>query len=112
MTDIAQTLNDRGKRYGDFGKHASVSQAIKAALFDCRHRDSLPAYQVEALEMIAHKMARIVNGDPFYHDSWHDIAGYATLVADRLEVLAENGPEQRGHAEPGLTPSQRNWPDA
>ena len=29
-----------------------------------------------------------------------------------LEVLAENGPEQRGHAEPGLTPSQRNWPDA
>lgn len=29
-----------------------------------------------------------------------------------LEVLASNGPEQRGNAEPGLTPSQRTWPDA
>ena len=27
---------------------------------------------------------RIVNGDPHYHDSWHDIVGYAKLVADRL----------------------------
>jgi hypothetical protein len=40
--------------------------------------------QREALEMIQHKVARILNGDPSYHDSWHDIAGYATLVADRL----------------------------
>ncbi len=81
---IDETLAERGSRYGDFGKHASVSQAIKAVLFDCRHRESLPAYQVEALEMIAHKMARIVNGDPDFHDSWHDIVGYAKLVADRL----------------------------
>jgi hypothetical protein len=40
--------------------------------------------QREALEMIAHKIARIVNGDPNYADSWLDIAGYAQLVADRL----------------------------
>ena len=26
----------------------------------------------------------IINGDPNYIDSWVDIAGYATLVADRL----------------------------
>jgi hypothetical protein len=37
------------------------------------------------MEMICHKMARIMNGDPNYSDSWHDIAGYAKLVADRLE---------------------------
>lgn len=82
--DINTTLAERGNRYGDFAKQASVAQSIKAALFDCRHRESLPAYQVEALEMIAHKMSRIVNGDPNYHDSWHDIVGYAKLVADRL----------------------------
>jgi hypothetical protein len=35
--------------------------------------------------MIAHKIGRIVNGDPRYADSWVDIAGYAKLVADRLE---------------------------
>lgn len=84
-TAIDATLAERGSRYGDFGKHAAVSQAIKTALYDCRARESLPAYMAEALEMIAHKMGRIVNGDPFYHDSWHDIVGYAKLVADRLE---------------------------
>ncbi len=41
--------------------------------------------QVEALEMVCHKIGRIVNGDPDYSDSWHDIAGYAKLVADRLD---------------------------
>lgn len=30
--------------------------------------------------MIQHKIGRILNGDPAYADSWHDIAGYATLV--------------------------------
>jgi len=44
----------------------------------------LDADQQEALEMIAHKIARILNGDPNYVDSWVDIAGYAKLVADRL----------------------------
>ena len=34
--------------------------------------------------MIFHKIGRIVNGDPNYADSWHDIAGYAKLVEDRL----------------------------
>jgi hypothetical protein len=40
--------------------------------------------QMEALEMIVHKIGRIVNGDPDYFDSWIDVAGYAQLVADRL----------------------------
>ena len=44
--------------------------------------------QQEALEMIAHKLGRIANGDPDYADSWVDIAGYAKLVADRLEGVA------------------------
>ena len=35
--------------------------------------------------MIVNKLARIYNGDPNYSDSWRDIAGYATLVADRLD---------------------------
>jgi len=35
--------------------------------------------------MIFSKIARILNGDPNHLDSWTDIAGYATLVADRLQ---------------------------
>ena len=38
----------------------------------------------EALDMIFHKIARILNGDPNYADSWHDIAGYATLIDKEL----------------------------
>lgn len=51
-------------------------------------------YQREAIEMICHKLARIVNGDPYYADSWTDIAGYAKLVADRLERTEEDEVEQ------------------
>jgi hypothetical protein len=41
----------------------------------------------ESLAMICQKMARIVNGDPFYRDSWHDIVGYARLIDTKLEKL-------------------------
>ena len=37
--------------------------------------------------MIAHKLGRIVNGDPNYADSWDDIAGYAKLVSDELSAV-------------------------
>lgn len=84
---IDTVLDERGKRYGKFKDHASATQAIKAAI---RHGlinadNVLADDQQEALEMIAHKIGRIVNGDPDYADSWVDIAGYAQLVADRLQ---------------------------
>lgn len=87
MTDIAETLAERGSRYGSFVEHARVTQSIKAAMEQSKNWQecSLSPDQVESLEMIAHKIGRILCGDPNYHDSWHDIAGYAKLVADRLE---------------------------
>lgn len=42
--------------------------------------------QAQALDTIADKIARILNGDPNYDDNWRDIAGYATLVLKRLEA--------------------------
>jgi hypothetical protein len=41
----------------------------------------------ESLDLIANKLSRIINGDPYYDDSWRDISGYATLVLQRLEKL-------------------------
>jgi hypothetical protein len=35
--------------------------------------------------MVQHKIARILNGDPEYHDSWFDIIGYTKLIADTLQ---------------------------
>lgn len=82
--DITKTLTERGNRYGKFTDHAAVTQALKSVMFNSRSDLELAADQREALEMIAHKIGRIINGDPNYADSWHDIAGYAQLVADRL----------------------------
>ena len=86
-TDINQTLNERGSRYGNFVGHAKVTQQLKTVIqYALVERDKrLVDDQQEALDMICHKIGRIVNGDPDYADSWIDIAGYAKLVADRLE---------------------------
>ena len=84
MTDIAATLSQRGSRYGAFETHAHITQDLKAVMVDTRNWAVLADDQKEALEMIAHKIGRILNGDPNYDDSWIDIAGYAKLVADRL----------------------------
>lgn len=84
MEDIAQTLVERGNRYGSFVGHSIITQGMKAVMATAPKWSALEPDQKEALEMIAHKMGRILNGDPNYHDSWHDIVGYAKLVADRL----------------------------
>lgn len=84
LPDITETLSERGSRYGSFEEHARITQNIKAAMKDSPNWDKLPPNMKESLEMLAHKAGRILNGDPLYHDSWHDIVGYAKLVADEL----------------------------
>ena len=84
---INDTLKERGSRYGKFANHAELSQNLKNAVFTHINQygiTQLQPYQVEAMEMILHKVARIANGDPYYDDSWRDIAGYAQLVVDIL----------------------------
>lgn len=78
-------LEERGSRYGAFVDHARITQNIKVSFMDSPNWSDMPDDMREALEMIAHKIGRILNGDPDYADSWIDIAGYAKLVADRLE---------------------------
>lgn len=86
MTDaLTATLADRGARYGKFTGHAGLTQTLKTVMRANSKWGTLQADQQEALEMIAHKIGRILNGDPDYSDSWIDIAGYARLVADRLD---------------------------
>jgi hypothetical protein len=84
MSEIHDLLNERGNRYGEFKTHAEVTQKIKEALFSGASFAYLDYDQKEALEMVAHKLGRIVNGDPNYLDSWMDIIGYTQLVVDRL----------------------------
>lgn len=86
MSDVKSTLEERGSRYGNFLAHAEVTQAFKKLLYRelAVRFKLLPPIQQEALDMIFHKIGRIVNGDNNYDDNWHDIAGYAELVVKNL----------------------------
>lgn len=86
-TDVTAVLTERGQRYGKFISHATITQRLKDVIKAnlAYQEKKLADDQQEALDMICHKLGRIVNGDPNYADSWVDIAGYAKLVADRLE---------------------------
>jgi len=83
---VNEILGERAKAYGAFRDNARLAQALKRAMAD-HAQDFGTTFaddQWEALEMIATKISRIVNGDPENVDQWDDIAGYATLVADRM----------------------------
>lgn len=72
------------QRYGDFTTHAQITQDLKDTMRDTPNYPTLPPHMKEALDMIAHKIGRILNGDPNYDDSWIDIIGYTQLVLDTL----------------------------
>lgn len=78
-------LKERDKRYGAFKGHANITWGIKHAMHGGKNWEVLPVEMKEALDMIAHKIGRILNGDYRYKDSWTDIMGYAKLVEEKLE---------------------------
>lgn len=84
--ELDATLAERGSRYGDFAGHAEITQKIKDVMRTSKtsNWDKLTYSQKESLEMAAHKIGRILNGDPDYADSWHDVAGYVRLVEKQL----------------------------
>lgn len=84
MSDITGILADRAKTHGDYARHAGTTQCLKSVMRHTQNWGDLGPSQTEALEMIAHKIGRILNGDPDHIDHWDDIAGYATLVANQL----------------------------
>ena len=86
-TNIDETLDARAQDYGKFKDGAALMQGIKRLLADHArmHNKTFADDQWEALEMIVHKIGRIVNGNPDKVDHWVDIAGYAKLIADRLQ---------------------------
>ena len=99
MSSIDKTLDERGQRYGEFAGHAHVTQLLKRAMGRHPGWRKLADDQREALEMTAHKIGRILNGDPNYIDSWHDIGGYAGLVERSLR-------RDQDAAEPAKQPSR------
>lgn len=83
-TQVEETLAQRGPKYGPFIEQAAVSQTLKRVMWLTPGWDKLAYDQREAFEMIAMKISRALCGDPNYIDNFVDVAGYSTLVANRL----------------------------
>lgn len=84
MSKVNEILDERAKTHGDFTDVAGTAQSIKAIIAAGASHKKLSLSQKEALDMIASKTARIVEGDPNHVDSWQDISGYAELVVREL----------------------------
>ena len=80
-------MNARATNYGKFIEGAEIMQMTKRLIHNYieQRGTSLAFDQLEAIDMIIHKLGRIINGNPDHIDNWVDIAGYSTLVADRLK---------------------------
>lgn len=92
---VQDVIAERASRYGEYKDQARLALKLQATLRDFKSRNHvqawnyLPDYQQHALAMIMEKVARLMSGDPDYDDNWRDIAGYATLVLDRLPTQEE-----------------------
>lgn len=81
----AALTQERGKTHGRFCDHASYTQSLKRVMYraeaERRARKQVPLndMQRESLEMVFHKVGRILAGEADFQDHWDDIAGYAHL---------------------------------
>ena len=78
-------LQDRNKTHGPFKLQAAAAVELKAVMKKYLKDTAMCAEHTEALDMIAHKLARIVIGHAGFKDHWDDIAGYAQLGSKACE---------------------------
>lgn len=84
MTDaITELLAERAKTHGDYRVHARVTQRLKHSIRPEPGYVALNESQMEAIDMIFHKIGRVIAGNANFKDHWDDIAGYAKLVANQ-----------------------------
>jgi hypothetical protein len=88
---VKQITDDRGSEYGDFTTQSRIAQELKDVMRNTPNWQKLDPVHREGLEMIAHKISRILNGNPNNEDSWVDIEGYANIVRKRLSLLSSFG---------------------
>lgn len=81
---VEVTLEDRGKSYGEYADGTRIAMRLFDIVQSGPSYGEMNAGQQYAMFMFCAKMARLLNGDPNHADSWLDVAGYATLVHDRI----------------------------
>jgi hypothetical protein len=85
MTRIDEILNERRHTHGPYTEQARVSQMLKEIARATSRWNHLPMHQKESVDMIMHKLARVLTGDNSFRDHWDDISGYSILSANEID---------------------------
>lgn len=74
-------IPNRDEQHGGMEAVGALSQNLKGYIRRSNGWSRLDAGEREALDMICHKIARILSGDnPHDPEHWRDIAGYAVAA--------------------------------
>jgi|TARA_R110002110_G_scaffold175446_2_gene379037 hypothetical protein len=86
LPGVSDTLQERGKDYGSFSGGIQIEADIIKLLTERYKKERgkvMDPICVQWLNHIAIKLSRL-SITPNHVDSWHDIAGYATLIEKEL----------------------------
>lgn len=103
-SNVKATLQTRHNTHGDFYQQSLRSMMLLDMMMGGLTWNKLGCDQQESLILIAVKIGRILTGNQDEPDHWHDIAGYAQLVENRLKGLPSNGEATRN-----VPPSDKTW---
>lgn len=78
--DVSTTIAERKSTHGSYVDVARAYDDLMKVLWSRDRWDELSPVQRLSLEMIMHKTARIITGNPNFADHWLDIEGYAKLA--------------------------------
>ena len=105
MTNPA--VPNRDHQHGGLDAVGITSQQIKDSMRGAINWKSLALHPAarEALDMIAHKTARVLSGnDPHDFQHWEDIAGYATAFMRTWSELHKDEDEEEKGCPDGFCP--------
>ena len=83
--DTPSTIAARQSTHGVFSENTKFIQAAKDLARQGPNWATMPAYQREAVDMLMHKIGRILYGDPSHLDHWVDISGYSDRVVKTIK---------------------------
>lgn len=86
LPGVRDTLQERAKTYGSFSNGVTIEAEIMRVITERYKKERGKAMDpicIQWLNHIAIKLSRL-SMTPTHIDSWHDIAGYATLIEKEL----------------------------
>lgn len=81
---VKELLVVRNGSHGPYKVQGVVAQDLKLVVQKTEGYQKMPGTHRESVDMILHKISRIVVGDPNFKDHWDDISGYAQLISRML----------------------------